>query len=528
MILQMRIRVKFRGSQMPGFRGLGTTQDIAAPPHFPVDGPGNHRYAWPNPYPAALRQSGRQEAFINWILVSIISYVLMQLLVCLVVMRRMNSEQDYLLAGRRLGLPMVAMTIFATWFGAGACIGAAGIIYDEGLSGSRADPFGYALCIFFLGIFFGRKLWQRKLTTLADFYRQRFGIGVEKLGVVLLLPASVFWAAAQILAFGHVLSSVSTLDVNIAIAFAAVIVMAYTALGGLLADAVSDIVQGIVLIIGLVVIFVAVMGNLPDAEALAPALSPQRLSFRAEGEDWLGVINSWSIPFIGSLFAAELVTRILASKSADVARNGSVVGGTIYVIVGLIPAILGLIGPVLVPGLEDGEQILPGLAINYLPPVFYVIFIGALVSAILSTVDSALLNAGSLLSHNVLVPLLGLKNEHLKVRYARMSVVGFGIIAWGLALSAENVYNLIMESSAFGSAGIFTCCLLGLLQQRGGPMTAAASMIIGIVSYGLLAYVIEYDYAYLMSLVSSLVTFLVLMWFEPGRDTYPAGAEVAA
>jgi SSS family solute:Na+ symporter len=451
---------------------------------------------------------------INWIFISIIGYILLQLLVCFAVMRRMNDEQDYLLAGRRLGMPMIAMTIFATWFGAEACIGAAGIIYDEGLSGSRADPFGYALCIFFLGLFFARKLWQRKITTLADFYRQRYGPQVEKLGVLLLVPASVFWAAAQILAFGHVLTSISTLQLDIAIAFAAIIVITYTALGGLLADAVSDIIQGTVLIIGLVVIFVVVMADMPDTSVLAEALSPERLSFRGQGESWMGVINSWSIPFIGSLFAAELVTRMLASRSPQVARNGALLGGMIYLIVGLMPATLGLLGPALMPGLEDGEQILPMLAQTHLHTVAYIMFIGALMSAILSTVDSALLNAGALVSHNIVVPMLGSTNEHLKVRYARISVVSFGVIAWVLARGAESVYSLVEESSAFGSAGIFTCCLMGLTQNRGGQVTAMSSMLAGIISYGVLAFVVKYEYAYLMSLVCALLTFFLLMWFE--------------
>lgn len=441
----------------------------------------------------------------------------------------MSSEQDYLLAGRRLGVPIVAMSIFATWFGAEACIGSAGIIYDEGMPGSRADPFGYALCIFFLGIFFARKLWQRKLITLADFYRQRFGKPVEKFGVLLLVPTSVIWAAAQILAFGQVLSSVSTLEVDVAVAFAATIVIAYTALGGLLADAVSDIVQGVVLIAGLVAVFVIVMGNLPDSNVLSEAISPERLSFRGEGEGWLGVINSWSIPFIGSLFAAELVTRMLASKSYQVARTGAIVGGSIYVVVGLMPAVLGLLGPALIPGLEDGEQILPLLAQTYLHPVVYIIFIGALISAILSTVDSALLNAGALVSHNIILPLMGSTDERHKVRSARFAVISFGVIAWLLARNADSVYSLVEESSAFGSAGIFTCCVLGLSQKRGGPLTATASMLAGMVSYGMLAYIADYEYAYLMSLVCAVVAFLAVMWFEePGESSTVRTAEAAA
>lgn len=426
----------------------------------------------------------------------------------------MNNEQDYLLAGRKLRLPMVTMTIFATWFGAESCIGAAGAIYENGLTGGRADPFGYALCILFMGWFFARKLWARKLMTLADFYRQRFGVFVEKFGVLLLVPPSVIWAAAQILAFGHVLSASSSLAIEISIGFAAIIVITYTALGGMLADVISDFIQGTVLIIGLLVLFVVIMMNLPDPDTLRAAFTPERLSFRGEGENWLSVINGWSIPFIGSLFAAELVNRVLSSRSAETAHDGALIAGGLYLLVGFMPLTLGMIGPTLLPGLTDGEQILPLLAEQYLPTVLYVVFIGALVSAILSTVDSALLNAGALMSHNLILPLLKQPTERQKVFCARAAVVSFGIIAYVLALNADSVYNLVVEASAFGSAGIFTCCLMGLTQKRGGPWTAGASMLVGMASYGLLAYGIDYEYAYLLSLVSAFSTYCVFMMFE--------------
>ncbi|MEX0964701.1 MAG: sodium:solute symporter family protein [Pseudohongiellaceae bacterium] len=451
---------------------------------------------------------------INWILVSIFFYVLLQLAICFVVMRNMRSEKDYLLAGRKLGVPMIAMTIFATWFGAESCIGAAGAIYENGLTGGRADPFGYALCIFFMGWFFARKLWQRKLTTLADFYRQRFGPVVEKFGVLLVVPPSVIWAAAQILAFGHVLSATSSLPVEASITFAAVIVVTYTAVGGMLADVISDFVQGTVLIIGLLVLSVIILMNLPDPELVRKSFSPERLSLRQEGESWLSVINAWSIPFIGSLFAAELVNRVLASGSAETARSGAMVGGCIYLLVGVIPLSLGMIGPALLPGLADGEQILPLLAEQYLPPVLYVVFIGALVSAILSTVDSALLSAGAHMSHNLILPLLQQPTERIKVLSARISVVCFGAIAYLLALNAGSVYELVIEASAFGSAGVFTCCVMGLTQKKGGPYTASATMITGIIVYGVLAYGFDYSYAYLMSLISAFTVYVLLMWIE--------------
>jgi SSS family transporter len=449
--------------------------------------------------------------------------VLLQLLICFYVVRGMRSEQDYLLAGRKLGVPLVSMTIFATWFGAESCIGAAGLIYDEGLAGGRIDPFGYALCIIFLGLFFARKLWARKLTTLGDFFRQRFGSGVEKIAVLLLIPPSVLWAAAQILAFGQVLSASSSLAVDASIAFAASIVIAYTVLGGMMADVVSDFIQGGVLIVGLVILLVLVLVDIPDIGAVADSLSVSRLSFRSEGESWLSVLNGWSIPLIGSLFASELITRMLSSRSAEVARRSAMIGGCIYLSVGLIPAFLGLIGPSVLPGLQDPEQLLPLLAQQYLPTVLYIVFVGAIVSAILSTVDSALLAAGGLMSHNLVLRYIPSMNERQKVLISRSSVCGFGIIAYLLAISAESVMSLIQESSALGSTGIFTCCLMGLTQKRGGKYTALATLLVGIVSYATLAYLLQFDYAYITSLAMAFGTFAVLMWFEPIVEELPLG-----
>ncbi|MEQ8952649.1 MAG: sodium:solute symporter, partial [Gammaproteobacteria bacterium] len=275
-----------------------------------------------------------------------------------------------------------------------------------------------------------------------------------------------------------------------------------------------------VLIIGLFVLVIVVWFNLPDSTVLEASFSAERMSLRTPGESWLSVVDTWSIPIIGSLFTAELITRMLASKNANVARNGTLLGGTLYLCIGLVPLTLGMWGYTLLPGLEEPEQILPMLAQTYLPTVLYVIFAGALVSAILSTVDSALLAAGALVSHNLILPLLPGMDERHKVRISRLTVVGFGVCAYVLARNADSVLGLVEEASAFGSAGIFTCCLMGLTQRRGGPLTAAASMVTGMVSYGVLAYLVEHDYAYLMSLLCAFSTFTIVMWFER-----PAGDE---
>jgi Na+/proline symporter len=143
----------------------------------------------------------------------VLAYVAVQLLVGLLVSGRAKTETDYLLAGRRLGYGLSLFTIFATWFGAETCIGAAGAFYENGVSGGSADPFGYTACLLLMGLVLAAPLWRRGLTTLADLFRERYGAGVERLAVLLMVPTSLLWAGEQVRAFGQVLASSSELAI---------------------------------------------------------------------------------------------------------------------------------------------------------------------------------------------------------------------------------------------------------------------------------------------------------------------------
>ena len=136
------------------------------------------------------------------IVLGIGAYILVQLAIGIIVSRRIRTEDDYLVAGRSLGPVLATFTIFATWFGAETCIGAAGAVYERGLSGGSADPFGYAICIFAMGLVFAVPLWRLRLTTLGDLFRIHYARSVEGLAILLMVPTSLLWAAAQVRAFG--------------------------------------------------------------------------------------------------------------------------------------------------------------------------------------------------------------------------------------------------------------------------------------------------------------------------------------
>jgi len=441
------------------------------------------------------------------VLFGILAYILAQLAIGIAVSRRITTEDDYLVAGRSLGPVVATFTVFATWFGAETCIGAAGAVYDRGLAGGSADPFGYAICVIVTGLVFAIPLWRLKLTTIADLFRIRFDPSVERLAVLLIVPTSLFWAAAQVRAFGQVISSASGFEIEATITFAAVVVIAYTMFGGLLADAWTDLVQGIALILGLIAltwVLLRTEGIEPFRGLDAGLLNP----LGAEPRPWLEIAEEWAIPVVGSMVAAELVARILAARSGAVARNATVVAGASYFLVGLMPVGLGLAGAVLLPGLAEPEQILPQLAQRYLPTGLFILFAGGLVSAILSTVDSALLMAGGLVSHNVIVQIRPNLSERAKVRFARGAVAVFGVIAYVMALRAERVYELVEEASAFGSAGIVIVVCFGLFTRIGGPASALSALVVGVGTWIVGAYLAGWPYPYLTSLAAAAGAYL--------------------
>jgi Na+/proline symporter len=444
------------------------------------------------------------------VLIGIGAYLLVQFALGMAVSRHIATESDYVNAGRKLGVGLAAFSIFATWFGAETVVGAAGAIYSDGLAGGSADPFGYGLCLVVIGLAIAAPLWRRKYTTFGDLFRERYGRGVERLAVILMIPTSIIWAAAQIRAFGQVVSASSDLDVEVAITAAAVFVVAYTVAGGLLADVVTDFVQGVAVIVGLVLLLVAVgQANGGGVGELVGLIDPARLGlFSFEGTSLLEFIEAWAVPICGSLLAVELLTRILGCRSAATARNATLIGAAIYLSVGSIPVVLGLAGPALVPALDEPEQLIALLAQEHLTTFLYVLFAGALISAILSTVDSCLLAAGSLAAHNIIVPVKPKLSEREKIWCARGCVIVFGLIAYVIALYASGIYELVATASAFGSAGIFIVGLFGLFTTFGRAASAYAALVTGMVVWVVGEFVLAWPTPYLVSLASAFVAYV--------------------
>jgi Na+/proline symporter len=443
------------------------------------------------------------------ILLGVLAYIALQFAVAMWVSRRIRTETDYILGGRQIGLTLGAFSVFATWFGAETVLGSAGRVYGDGLSGAQGEPFAYALGIVIMGLFFAVPLWRRGLVTFGDLFRDRFSPGVERLTVILLVPGSVLWAAAQVRGFGQIMDTTTGLGVFPSITLAAVIVVLYTAVGGLLADVYSDFVQGIAIVVGLAAMFVVILFELGGPVQALAGIEGARFAPMGSEQTLLAFIEQWAIPICGSLVAVELISRVLACKTANVARTATWIGGVGYLVVALIPVFFGLVGPQLAPGLGEAEQVVPTLAQRYLPAVIYVMFAGALISAILSTVDSALLAAASLVSHNIVLRLKPGMSETAKVTWARVGVAMLGLVAYILAVRSEGISELVELASAFATAGIFIALVFGLFTGWGSAPSAYAAIIAGGLVWACGKFALGLEAPYVCGVVAALLAYVL-------------------
>lgn len=453
-------------------------------------------------------------------LAMLLLYVAVQLGVGVYVSRRIRSEDDYLVAGRSLGPVLATASVFATWFGAETCIGAAGQVYAEGPGAVAADPFGYGLCLLLMGAALAGPLWRRGAITLADLFRERYSRTVEWTVALLIIPSSLLWAAAQIRAFGTVVAMTGGLTPEAGMLIAIGIVLAYTATGGMLADAYTDVLQGAVLVGSLLVLMVVALPDLSVLTFTSAVPEPETTAPAAPMPGWsvLTTLNDWAIPVLGSLFAQELIMRISSARSARLARRSTLAAGGIYLVLGVIPVALGLLGRTVVPGIDEADAVLPAITRHYLGELGFLVLSGALVSAILSTVDSALLACGSLVAHNLLPASLRHRDAGSALRVARLSVVGLGLVAYGLAHGSDSVHGLVQEASAFGSAGVFVIGVAAMRSRAGGrgggPVAALTALGLGVGSWLLFAHGLGSAIAYLLSLLCATAGYAVVTSIE--------------
>ena len=229
---------------------------------------------------------------------------------------RVKDTADFAVAGHRLPLSMVITTSFATWFGAETVMGIPARFVGGGLTEVVEDPFGASMCLVLVGLFFAQKLYKMNLLTIGDYFRNRYGVGIEILCSILIILSYLGWVAAQITALGLVFSILSggAISIPVGMFIGTVLVLVYVVMGGMLAVAYTDFVQMIVLVIGLSYIAwyaAGLAGGADQVFSLASRNDWFRFFPDPNLQDWLFFIAAMITMMLGSIPQQDVFQRDL-------------------------------------------------------------------------------------------------------------------------------------------------------------------------------------------------------------------------
>ncbi|MFO6447652.1 sodium:solute symporter family transporter [Erythrobacter sp. NE805] len=463
----------------------------------------------------------------------ILAYVAAQIALAVWANRGATSDADYLLAGRRLGSVAVGMSLFATWFASETLLATSSEVAANGLAGARAEPFAYAAGILCIALFVAARLRRGGFFTIADFLRTRYDPRTEVLSAVVIALAAVTWSGAQLYAFAALIDTASGLGFGPSLVAAALLVTVYTMLGGLAGDVVTDMVQGAMLVAAMLLIFWLMLEASGGPLAAWQAIPPEALRLTVPGEHWSERLELWLIPVVGTLVSQEALARTLAARSPEVARRGAFLGAGVYLAAGLIPVSFGLVGPQLVhlvgpDAAAMGEAFLPTLAQGLLPPWLTIVFTGALISAILSSVNSALMAASAVATESGYRRWRPAAEGPELLRAARGATVLASLVAALLAAGGESLRSLVLDAEAI-SAVLAVPLVAALVGIRASGRAASAAICVQLAATVVLDRWLGVPGAFLWVVSAGLASFALVGWLDRPRPAPapPLGAEEA-
>jgi SSS family solute:Na+ symporter len=406
-----------------------------------------------------------------------------------------HNTKDFAVAGRRMPMYIVTATVFATWFGSETVLGIPATFMKDGFSGIIADPFGSSLCLILVGLFFARPLYRMNLLTIGDYYRKRYSRPVEMLTTLCIVISYLGWVGAQIKALGLVFNVVSDgmITQQWGMVIGASTVLVYTMLGGMFSVAITDFIQMIIIVLGMLYIGWEVSGLVPGGAGAVVSHAAASGKFNIlpapELRDILWFLAAWITMMLGSIPQQDVFQRVQSAKDENTAARSSILGGAMYFLFAFVPIFLAYSASLIDPGMVeanlkgDTQLILPNLILSPIVPVFaQIMFFGALLSAIKSCASATLLAPSVSFSENILRPFFPHIGDHQFLRLMRVVLVGFTIVVTYIAMSTEaSIYKMVENAYKVTLVGAFVPLVCGLYWKRATNLGGMLAVVFGLM-----------------------------------------------
>jgi solute:Na+ symporter, SSS family len=395
--------------------------------------------------------------------------------------RRATTESDFLVAGRRLGPLLYAGTLSALVLGGASTIGGVGLGYEYGLSGMWLVV-AIGTGVLLLSLLFAGRIQRLRVYTVSQMLELRYGPGSSVLSGVVMFGYTLMLTVTSTIAYATIFAALLDLPRVPSILVGGLVVVIYSALGGMWSITLTDFVQFLIQTVGIFLILLPVV--LVEAGGFA-ALPPEALSPTTIGGDT--ILTYFVIYTFGLLIGQDIWQRVFTARSPGVARWAGAAAGVYCLLYGVAGALVGMGASVLVPGLEERSDAFTAVVGATMPPVLAGLVLAAALAAVMSTASGSLIATATVFGQDIVRRLRGRtddsdgsEDEH--VRGHRILVAAFGIVAIVIACLLQDVVAALTIAYDILVGGLLVPILGGLMWRRATIVGAVGAMAVGTVA----------------------------------------------
>jgi len=419
-------------------------------------------------------------------LVIVIAYLVGMLLIGFIVGKlKIKDSKDYMIAGRRMGLFMVACSLSANNIGGGSTMGLAGKAY--GAWGMSAIWYVLAASVAMIPLaYFAPKIRRTMSITIPEVISRRFGNSAGTFSAVLNILALFCLTSSQIMASGAVVNVLTGIPLNVCIFIAAAVIIVYTTMGGMIADQITDLVQFMIILFGLAIATPFVLNGCGGWAAISAKLPAAKLNPTSIG--WTVIIGYIFNYFCTFLSGPEMVSRFETCKDEKTAMGASILSALLMAAMAIFPTLIGLAAFSIQDQLVGvkANSVMMTVAQMHAPAVITGILSASIIAATMSSADSNLLCMSTIFINDLYLKFRDQSKPALSEQKIIFSIRLCNVIAAAIAtfIALGNIDIVTMNTFAFAirCAGPFAAYGLGMVVKRAIPQSGIISIVTGTIA----------------------------------------------
>ena len=422
------------------------------------------------------------------IIITFIGYLALMMGIGYWAYRKTDTVDDYILGGRKMGPAVTALRVGASDMSGWLLLGLPGAVYLSGL-GEAWIGFGLVFGAWLNWLFVAKRLRiytqvANNSLTLPDFFENRFNDshGLLKLvSALTILIFFTFYASSGMVGGAILFEKVFGLDYNLALLIGSFIIVSYTFVGGFFAVSWTDFFQGCLMLIALLIVPIAIFSQ-PDTQASFEQIDPVMLSFINENTTVIGLVSllAWGLGYFGQPHILSRFMAIGSPKDLVLSRRIAMSWMIVSLVGALATGIAGSLYFAAEP-LENSETVFIHLAHAAFNPWIGGLLIAAILSAIMSTIDSQLLVCSSVITEDFYLKWLRPQASSKELMLVgRIGVIAIALVAGVVALNPESsVLGLVSYAWAGFGAAFGPVVLLSLFWQGYSRNGAISTILVG-------------------------------------------------